>query len=260
MHNRLVWAVSFFIGLILLGAAGAETARAQEQERSWGIQLVADGGWLIHTRNLGKNSVTIEEQQALQTVADVEDSPFLGGGVEVLLPRHALRIKGSVNTTIGATARGLLGLCQSGDVVAPGEGLCTVEEVVDATLVDALVELSFLREGISAGLLRPIFSIGLGLRSHTFDSDLSECGIYSGPGQEAQQAVEVCTRARQIFEDGSINPLLTFGVGLESVRGPFSAYVKAQGLTTSYTGGSGTADGQRAVDMALQGGIRYRIR
>jgi len=253
MLNRLLGG-----GLVVVLALPAllflnpDPARAQAQEPAWGVQFFADGGYTFRTRNLGKNAVTIQEQQALQTIAEVEDSPFLGGGIEVLVPHHDLRIKGRVNTTLGATAQALLGLCQSGGVVSPEEGLCNVVEEADARIIDATVEVSFVREGPREGV-HPVFSVGLGVRSHDFDSDLSACAPYSG------QEREVCLRARQIFEDPGINPLLTFGAGLDANRGPWTGFVRVRGLTSSYGGGGGQADGERAVDLSLSGGISFQI-
>jgi len=229
-----------------------DPARAQAEEPAWGVQFFADGGYIFRTRNLGKNAVTLEEQRALQTLAEVEDSPFLGGGVEVLVPRHDLRVRGRVITTLGAEAQAVLGICKSGKVVDPGEGLCRINEVVDATIIDATVEVFFLREGPREGV-HPVFSLGLGARSHDFNSDLSACNIYTGQEQE------VCVRARQIFEKPTINPLLTFGVGLDANRGPWTGFVKVRGLTSSYGGGGGQADGERAVDLSLSGGISFQI-
>ena len=172
--------------------------------------------------------------------------------MKVLVPSHDLVVKGRVVTTLGAEAQALLGLCQGGKVVDPNEGLCKVNEVVDATIIDATVEVSFLREGPREGV-HPVFSVGLGARSHDFNSDLSACNVYSGQEQE------VCVRARQIFEDPSITPLLTFGVGLDANRVPFTGFVHVRGLTSSYGGGGGQADGERAVDLSLSGGISFQI-
>jgi len=239
------------LSLLLLAAVPI-----QAQESSWGLRVFAHGGVNLPLRNLGKNAVEIEQQSALQVVANVESSPTMGGGLEFLFPDRDIRIRGQIMTTIGATAKGVLGLCESGELAVPGQGLCSVEAVADARIIDGDVELVFV-SGQPARWVRPILWVGFGFRKFDFDSDLSECDVYGG---ELDQAFQICRRSRQIYENPGVNPIITFGVGLEADRDPLSAFLRLSTVTGSYSGGIGIADGGRQMDLALTAGLAFRVR
>jgi hypothetical protein len=192
----------------------------------------------------------------LQVVAEVENSPSLGGGLELLIPGHDLRIRGQIMTTLGAEARGVLGICESGQIAAPGEGLCALDPRVDAQLIDGTAELIFVA-GEPGRWVRPTLSIGLGVRSFDFDSQSLDCDGY---GSQLTDEYQVCIKSKQLLEDPSVNPTLTFGVGLEADRNPLSAFLRLQAITGSYTGGTGLADGGRQLDLALTAGLAFQVR
>ena len=236
---------------LTLGFLAAVPTHAQES--SWGLHAFANGGWSFPIRNIGKNAVELEQLSALQTVASVEDSPVIGGGVELVFPDRTMSIRGQLRTTVGATARGLLGLCESGQLALPGVGLCAVEERADARIVDGDVEL-ILTPGEAEQRIRLLFMLGLGVRSYDFDSDLSECDVYSG------EEYEVCLKSREIFENPSVNPLLTFGAGLEARFDPVSAFLRLSTVTSLYSGGVGLVDGGRQLDLVLTAGLGVSVR
>jgi len=231
-------------------------APGQAQEPSWGLRVFAQGGGNIPLRNLGKNAVEIQEQSALQVVAQLENSPSIGGGLELLFPNQEMRIRGQFAMTTGATATGILGLCESGELAAPGQGLCALNIETDAQVMDGTAELVFLA-GRPGRLVRPTISFGIGVRSFDFDSDALNCSDYGG---ELDDAFQICQQSREILENPSVNPSLTFGVGLEADRDPVSAFLRLAAVTCSYTGGAGMADGGRQVDLALTGGLAFRVR
>jgi len=237
--------------LLLLAAAPVHA-----QESSWGLRAFAHGGVNFPLRNLGKNPVVLQQQSALQVVAKLENSPSVGGGLEFLFPDRDMRIRVQVMTTVGATARGVLGLCESGKLAAPGEGLCAIDLTTDARVIDGNAELVFVA-GQPSRWVRPIIWFGLGLRSFDFESDRLNCEQYGG---ELDDAYQICRRSREIMENPSTNPTLTFGVGLEADRDPLSAFVRLSAVTGSYTGGTGIADGGRQMDLALTAGLAFRVR
>ena len=243
------------IGSCLLLAILAATP-IQAQESSWGLRVFPFAGLHLPERNLGKNAVEIEAQSALQVVATVENSPTLGGGFELLVGDHNIRIRGQFATTVGATARGVLGLCESGRLEFPGRGLCELDLETDAQILDGTAELVFLT-GAPNRFFRPTISFGLGVRSFDFNPEALDCDAYGGPLDDDWQ---VCNRSREIMENPSVNPSLTFGVGLEADRDLLSGFVRLNALTASYTGGSGLADGGRQVDLFVVGGIAVGVR
>lgn len=231
---------------------GSEIVHAQLS--TWNVRVFPEGGYIFHMRNLGKNSVSLIEQSNLQTIADLKNSPMVGGGVEIANPDRSLRFQARVHSTIGGEARGLLGICQADRVVQQGEGFCQVEEVVDASLVDATVEMILAGRNVDHWY-RPVFSVGLGLRKHDFDNDLSACSRWTD-----DDLFEVCSRSREIFEDPSTDPLLAFGVGVESERDPVSAFVHLRTYAGQYSGGGGITDGEIHIDLVLSGGFSIRVR
>jgi len=247
--RHLKLGICFF--LFLLAAAPVHA-----QESSWGLRVFANGGMNFPLRNLGKNAVEIQQQAALQVVAQVEDSPSAGGGLEFLFPDRDLRIRAQLLTTLGATARGILGLCESGQLAVPGEGLCGLDIVTDAQVIDGTAELIFVA-GEPSRLIRPLVWFGLGLRSFDFDSDGLACDQYGGQLDEPYQ---ICRKSQEILEEPSVNPTLTFGLGLEADSDPLSAFVRLSMVTGSYSGGIGNADGARQMDLTLTGGLAFRVR
>lgn len=244
---------SLRIGTCLtLGFLAAAPTHAQES--SWTVHPFAEGGWSFPLMNLGKNAVdNLPQTPALQTVASIEGSPVMAAGVEVLFPNGNMRFRGEFRTTVGATARALLGLCESGKVVQPGVGLCAIVERADARVTDGDVGL-ILSLGQAEHRIRPLAWVGLGVRSYDFDSDLSECDGYS------DESLEICRRSREIFENPSVTALLTFGTGLEARLDPVSAFVRLSAVTSSYSGGGGRADGGKQVDLVLTGGLGLKVR
>ena len=242
-------------GTILLFVLLAATP-VHAQESSWGLRAFAHGGMNLPLRNLGKNSVELQEQSILQVVATVENSPSMGGGLEFLSPDRDIRIRGHIVTTIGATARGVLGVCENRQLAVPGEGLCAVTSEADAQIVDGTAELAFLF-GRREGWVRPLVWVGVGFRNFDFDSDVSQCDIYGG---ELDQSFQICRRSRQILEEPSVNPLVVFGAGLETNRDPLSAFLRLSVVTGSYSGGTGLADGGKQMDLALTGGLAIAVR
>lgn len=239
---------------LVLGLMAAAPLHAQDP--SWGINVFALGGGNFPLRNLGKNTVDIQQHPFLQVVAQVENSPSLGGGLEFLLLEHDLKIRGEFRTTVGATARGLLGVCESGDVAQIGVGLCALQIGTDARVMDGSAELVLLA-GDPNRRVRPSFSIGLGVRSFQFETDALDCADF---GTELDDAYQVCRRSEEILEDPGANLALTFGLGLEALRGPVAAFLRVHAVTGSYNGGTGRADGERQMDLAVTGGLAFRVR
>jgi len=246
-HRRI--GISLVLGLLA-------AAPLHAQDSSWGINVFALGGGNFPLGNLGKNAVEIQQESALQVVAQVDNSPSLGGGLEFLLLGHGLRIRGQFQTTVGATARGVLGVCESGDVALPGVGLCALQIEADARVLDGSAELVFLA-GNPNRQVRPTLSLGVGVRSFQFGTDALDCADF---GPEMEPAYLICQSSEEILEDPSVNPTLTFGVGVEALRGPVSAFLRTYAVTGSYSGGTGRANGGRQIDLAVTGGLAFRIR
>jgi hypothetical protein len=226
------------------------------QEPTWGLRAFAYGGANFPVRNLGKNAVEIQEQAALQVVAEMETSPAVGGGLEYLFPDRDMRIRAHFMTTVGATARGVLGLCESGKLAVPGEGLCALDLTTDARIVDGHAELVF-ATGDPGRWIRPLIWFGAGIRSIDFESDQLVCDEF---GNETSDAYQICRRSREILENPSINPSLNIGLGLEADRDPVSAFVRVSMVTVSYTGGTGLADGSRQMDLGVTAGLAFKVR
>jgi hypothetical protein len=226
------------------------------QEPSWGLRVFAHGGVNLPQRNLGKNAVEIQQQAALQVVAELESSPKVGGGLEFLFPDRDIRIRGQFMTTVGATASGVLGLCQSGQLAVPDKGLCALDLTTDAKVMDGNAELIFVA-GRRDRLIRPTISMGVGIRSFDFESEMLNCDAFGG---EVDDAFQVCRRSKEILEEPSVNPTLTFGVGLEAERDQVAAFLRLSAITGSYTGGSGLADGGQQMDLSLTAGLAFAVR
>ena len=247
------------IGICLVLALLA-AAPVHGQESTWGLRLFAHGGGMFPVRNLGKNAVQIEEEieqeSALQVIAELENSPSLGGGLEFLFPDHDIRIRGQIMTTVGATARGFLGLCETGGLAGANLQICALDLGIDARAINGSAEL-VLVAGEPDRWVRPVVSFGVGIRSFDFESDQLDCNRF---GDEADDAYQVCERSREILVDPSVNPTLTFGVGFETERDPLSVFVRLNTVAGSYTGGTGLADGGLQVDLALNAGLAFRVR
>jgi len=207
---------------------------------------------MFHTRKIGKNSATIQGQASNQVVAELEDGPVVGGGIEVVLPGRSLRLRANLNTTVGVKGLAFLSVCGAG-FSQFGGGLCQSPVEVDARVIDGSVDLIFLPSR-TARMIRPILWFGVGLRSYDFDTDLPAC-VPTDVDVE-----EICLRGREIFEGGSVDPLVSFGVGVTSRPAPVSGFLQLRGVATGYSGGVGTADGERVMDVLLQGGVSVRIR
>jgi len=253
MLGRFLTIGTFFT----LGFLSAAPIRAQES--SWGIRPFAEGGWSFPLMNMGKNSVNVESagnvqlSTAMQTVATMESSQVMGAGVDAIFPAGNMRIRGEFRTTVGATARALLGLCESRKLASPGLGLCDDVERVDARVTEGDVSL-VLSLGHASQPIRPLVWLGVGVRNYQFDSDLSVCGTAT------TDASEICRQSREIFENPSVNALFTFGTGLEAFLDPVSAFVRLSAASSSYSGGIESADGGRQLDLVLTGGLGFRVR
>ncbi len=240
------------IGTFLtLGFLAASPIHAQES--SWGVNPFAAGGWSFPLMNLGKNSVDIQLGTALQTVATMEASPVMAAGVDIVFPDGNKRIRGEFRTTVGATARALLGICETGELTQPGLELCDYGERVDARVTEADVNL-ILSLGQAKQRIRPLVWLGVGVRSYDFDSDVSVCG------SDSSDASEICRSSRELFENPGVNALLSFGTGLEARLDPVSAFVRLSTVASTYSGGIGSADGGRQVDLVLTGGLGFKVR
>jgi len=232
------------------------TSPAHAQEPTWGLRVFASGGVHMPRRNLGKNAVEIQQQSALQVIAQLEDSPRMGGGLEFLFPDRDIRIRAQFLSTIGGRARGVLGLCESGQLADPNEGLCALDIGTDARVMDGHAELVFIA-GRSGRTIRPTISFGFGIRSFDFEAESLACAEF---GSEVEDEYQVCRRSKEILENPSVNPSLVFGVGLEAERERVSAFLHLSAITASYTGGAGLADGGRQVDLSLNAGLAFAVR
>ena len=236
---------------LFLAIATCLPAQAQAQA-SWGVRLFADGGWMFHTRKMAKNAVTIQEQASNQVVAEIDDSPVVGGVIEITLPGPSMHIRANLRTTVGATAQSFLSVC-GGEVSPAGAGLCAAGDEVDASIVEGSVDLVFLSE-TSSRLLQPTLWFGFGVRSYDFDTDLPPCA-FSNIDEQA-----ICVSGREIFENPSTNALLNVGLGMTTRPGPVSGFLQGRVVLTSYTGGVGLADGEKMMDVLIQGGVSVRVR
>lgn len=239
--------------LLFIAIAACYPVQAQAQESgAWGVRVFSQVGYTFHTRKFGKNVATIQEQASSQVVADLVNSPIVGGGIEIALPDPSIHVRANVRTTIGAKANTFLQICGEGGLPA-SVSFCQSGEEFDASIIEGSVDLVFIEQR-STAMLQPMLWFGVGLRSYDFDLDLPSC---LQPDVDVQ---EVCERGREILENPSTDPLLSVGLGVTTRPGPVSAFLQLEGVITTYSGGTGLADGDRVMDVLLQGGVSVRVR
>jgi hypothetical protein len=209
---------------------------------------------MYHSRKIGKNVATIQEQASNQVVAELNSSPTVGGGIEIVLPGPGINVRANLRTTVGAAARGYLSICSQEGLSGTGAELCDGGGEVDARVTEGSVDVVFHQRGPTR-LLQPMLWLGAGLRSYDFEADGPACETAS-----SLDAIEVCTRVREIFGDPSVNALLNVGFGVTTRPAPVSAFVQLRGIMTAYTGGVGAADGERVMDVLMEGGVSVRVR
>lgn len=249
----LGWRIKTASFLFLAGVACYPVPARAQESASWGVRLFSEGGWNFHTRKIGKNAATIQQQASNQVVAELKDGPVVGGGIEVVFPDQSMRFRVNLRTTVGGQAHAFLSLCGREGLAQSGSALCASPVEVDARIVEGSVDLVFLQEGATR-LLQPMLWLGVGVRSHHFDTDLPACTPID-PDVE-----EICLRGREIFENAGVNPLLTFGIGLTSRPAPISGFLQFRTVVTGYSGGVGIAEGDTMIDVLLQGGVSVRVR
>ena len=242
------------VSFLVLAVAACFPIQGRAQEvAGWGVRVFSAGGWMYHSRNIGKNAATIQGQAANQVVAELKGSATVGGGIEIVLPGPGIHVRANLRSTVGAAARGFLSICSQEGLSGTGAELCDGGGEVDARLLEGSVDIVFHQQA-STRLLRPMLWLGAGLRSYDFETDLPPCEPIS------LDALEVCNRVREIFGDPSIDPLMSVGFGLTTRPAPVSAFVQLRGVMTAYSGGVGAADGERVMDVLMEGGVSVRIR
>ena len=239
---------------LFVAIAACYPVQAQAQESgAWGVRLFPQGGYVFHIRKIGKNAATIQGQASNQVVAQLENGPVVGGGIEIALPDPSIHVRANVRTTVGAKVNTFLSICGEEGLPA-GVGLCASgEQEVDTRIVEGSVDLVFFQQQ-STQLLQPVLWFGVGVRSYDFDLDLPACG------QPDIDAKEVCVRGREILENASTDPLLSLGLGVTTRPGPVSAFLQIETVITGYSGGAALAGGERVMDLLLQGGVSVRVR
>lgn len=245
---RQITSTLIAIGL-LAGAAAPDAAAQQDEAETWTIHPLAEVGWFLPLRNMGKNSTVLGQQGQLQVLAEHNSALTFGGGVEVDFPDRRLRLRLSARTTSGLTAAGVLSICQSG--VIDLEEFCFTEET-DATITDGFADLVFLSR--EAADISPVVFLGFGLRHFSFDSDPSGCFEHD-PGDSQN----ICFGIHDIWAESSTDPALTFGAALQGDFQPVEAFLQFRAMAGGFGGGTDGADGETLVDALVTSGFSIRV-
>ncbi len=229
------------LALFAAPAAPAGPLAAQEEPaaRGWSLGLWAGGGYQWPTGRLANNAASDNPNlQLLETVADLNPSSVMAGGIELRVPRQELSVLVGIEATTGAEVTGQVAIC---DLV--GGSLC-VPEVAPAR-IRAVTSAVRMLAGNPLGTVRPVFTGGLGVRR--FDFDIPDC-----PPRSSDDAALVCWAITDLYRDTQPHYFLRGGVGIQGGSGPVSLSIEALGTTGRYRGGAGRTDGNWYHDLQIR--------
>lgn len=232
-----------FAGLAALGLLVAPAAPAAAQEepaaRSWSLGLWVGGGYQWSAGRLANNSASDNPNlRLLETVANLNPSPVMAGGVALGFPLQELSVRVGIETTHGAEVVGQVAICDlvSGAICSP--------EVASARVRSFFSSVRMLA-GNPLGSIRPVLIGGIGIRS--FDFDIPAC-----PPPSTDDEALICWAITDIYRNPQPHYLLRAGVGIQGRTGPATLGVEVLGSTGRYRGGAGRTDGNWYHDLRLQ--------
>ena len=226
--------------LTILGFASAPVAAQEEPgTRSWSLGLWMGGGYQWSAGRIANNSASDNPNlRLLETVANLNPSPVLAGGVAVTLPKQELSVRLGFEATSGAEVVGQVAIC---DLV--GGSIC-IPEVAPAR-IRALSSSVRMLAGNPLSSVRPVFAAGFGLRR--FDFDIPDC-----PPRSADDESLICWAVTDLYRDPLPHYFLRVGVGLQANTGPVTLGMDVLGNTGRYRGGTGRTDGNWYHDLRIQ--------
>lgn len=237
------WSRATVLGLALLvGAVESVAANPHQQGRSWSVAAFASGGYQWPTGRLAQNVTGNDDPNLglLETVSELAPSPAWAGGIELGLPPQGVLFRLGWMSTTGAEVTGRLGVCTllRGELCAPVAAPVTVRE--------AFLDVRLLR-GRSEAPIRPVVSVGIGLRRYSYI--VPTCPLSIG------DARLVCLAITDLYTDTSDHFVLRFGLGARVRWGPAFVELGGGGSTGRYSGGSGRAHGSWYQDFRVESSI-----
>jgi len=239
------------IVLVVLACLAVQSPAAA-QERSWTVRALGEVGFFLPLRTLGKNASS--ELSLGAVIAELESAPSFGGGVAIEFPEKGTALRARFQTVLDGDVRGRLGVCGDPDDPLADGDLCN-EVSATYSMTTLSIDGQVLR-GSAASRLRPLVSLGVGLRKYSFEPNEGQC---TAPGAVALWT-PICNRTVDIWrEDAGWSPMLRFGAGLQAVLGPALATLEVQDLFGRYSGGVSGADGNTQNDVIFNLGLTLKV-
>ncbi len=233
---------------VLLAVVPGGTLSAQEEpdRRGWTFGLWMAGGYQWPTGRLANNTASDNPNLGLlQTVAELNPSPVVGGGVEVRFPSQELSARVGFEATSGAEVTGRIAIC---DLVVGN--ICTPQ--IAPVQVRSLTSVVRLLAGNPGARVRPVLSGGFGVR--WFEFEIPRC-LPRSIGDEAL----ICRAVTDMYQDARPHMLLRAGIGLKTSGGPISVGLETVGTTGRYSGGSDRTDGNWYHDLRVEMSTRVSV-
>ncbi len=228
-------------------------APLEAQERGWHLAPFARVGGLIPLRSTGKSvgffQNTIPQEQ--QVIAELGNALEYGGGVSVEIPANNLRIDVAYARTEGGDANAQIGFCGSPDDPLSDAPYC--DRVYPPYQIQGFSADAVTVRGRPGSLLRPVLSLGIGLRQYSFDDP--DCTAY-----EDSDVASACVYISDLWVDGGgYTPTFRAGVGLDVSRGIFSLRGSVNPIYGKYPGGIGNTVGHGQLDISAYVAAAVRV-
>lgn len=246
-RTLLLAALALFLGPAL------SPAPALAQGRSWTVAPTARVGVLFPLRTLGKTAgifqnVVPNEQQIL---GELGEALQVGGGVEVAFPERSMRVELLYTTTVDGEANGQIAFCGSPNDPLSTSPVCT--NIFTGYQLHTVSADVYTVRGHPSDLLNAVLSVGVGLRSYSFDEP--DCTVY-----ENVDVTRACIGLRDLWSDGGgLTPILRFGFGLQFDSGPFALRSSLIPVVGRYPGGADNTVGHGQLDLSVLVGASYRL-
>lgn len=234
--------VAFLLVLLVLPLIAPTSMEAQE--RSWHLTPFARVGGLIPLRSTGKTVGFFQNTfpQEQQVIAELGNALEYGGGISVEFPSRALRVDVAYARTDGGDANAQIGFCGSPDDPlsnAPYCGRIYTPYQIQGFSADVVTV-----RGRTGALLRPVLSLGVGLRQYSFEDP--DCTAY-----EDSDVASACVYIGDLWVDGGgYTPTLRAGFGLDASLGIVSLRGSLNPMYGKYPGGIGNTVGHGQLDIS----------
>lgn len=227
------------------GRAAAVQAAQAPDDGSWTLATWVQGAFQIPTGRLATAPSNLPELQLASSVADLEGSFMVAGGLDVAFPDRELGLRLGFETTIGAEATSQLGICE----VAQGP-ICD-PEIVSATVRGITAELRTY-SGNPEWILRPILGGGFGWRFYSFE--VPDCSV-----RARGQPRLVCDLNSDFFRTDSQHVVLRAVVGARAGRERMTSELTLGGGVGKYGGGTQRVNGNWNVDIRIALSASLRV-